>query len=733
MNLRSKRNLRAVSAFVLTSFVGSLSTPVFAAGAAAPSASPTADAMGAVSTRALSDMWGVWNRHLSAYQGPKSALSAGYAANFFKGQGASPAQVDVLVNNARSNGMLTSGTPTLTQATKSVGDKLKGLFRKVGTPKAEAVKAAEAKPTSAKAPASSAPAGDAAAAAAKPGLTSRVRSLFSRFKPASSAKAAAAKPATTAKPAASAIPVPGANAYQGVGLTPPRATTVTPAPKAPGDQGLLASAASKVRGAFQATGNAVKGAAAKTTKFVKGVADKTALGARRGAYAVGSTAQTGYLTTKYAIDPRPYFEIPIKGQTSIKVRGTHKSTVAFKDGKFTVKDFHYKSTWPTKADLAARVDAGAAQAQPKGFFGKVVAKFKGLSNNVKTRMRGEAKITPETRMEIQRLEISNNMIDQARTISDAQRALRVRIDQMKHTSQSLRRPLDVEQVKAMEKQIRSLEGTKKDLLKKASGTMDSKSSAVVKDAAKWALYSVGITASVNLIRQAFTDEGVDVGKAFSFLAQPSFWGGTAGGFLGSTLATALATSFMPPGVGLFMKVLPGFLGAAFGFDVGSSLFGGEMDLLGTMVTTLASAGGYTLAASLMGGVAAAPAFALIGAAIASGSLAGFLLDKFRGGPESESYILPEGPLDEGLDLGAPVASADPGSQALVTADASGGTDLKASITSANLATAQRQVDQAYNSYITYLKARKIPEATEAHKAYMDAMKQLEIAKGAAGQ
>ena len=595
----------------------------------------------------------------------------------------------MLVGNAKSQGHLTVGTSTLAQATKNATDRIKNLFSRNKAP--AAATSAETAAKEAAAAKSATGSNQAAAASSSGGLVGKVKSFFSRFKPA---------------PKVAAVPAGG-----GATATAAKASSASAssASAAGNDPGLLVAAATKVESGMRAATNAAKGAA-----------DKVALGARRGAFAVGSTAKTGFLSAKYAVDPRAYYEIPIHGKTSIKVRGTHKSTVAFKEGKWTVQDFNYKSTWPTKADLSSRVNTIEQGAKSTSFLGKIGDKFKSLVGNVKTRMRGEAKITPETRAEIQRLEISNNLIDQARTLSDAQRALRVRIDQMKHTSQSLRRPLDTAKVDAMEKQVRALENTKKDLLKKASGSMDGSGQTVIKDAAKWALYSVGITASINIIRQAFSGDGIDVGAAFSFMTTPSFWGGTAGGFLGSTLATALATSFMPPGVGIFMKVLPGFLGAAFGFEFGSSLFGGEMDLMGTIVTTLASAGGYGLAYSLLGG-AAAPGIALIGAAIAAGSLAGFLLDKFRGGPESESYILPEAPLDP-AQLDAPLASVEPAAEG----------DVKASITTANLSAAQKQVDQAYNAYINFLKERKIPEATSAHKAYMDAMKQLELAKANAG-
>ena len=332
-------------------------------------------------------------------------------------------------------------------------------------------------------------------------------------------------------------------------------------------------------------------------------------------------------------------------------------------------------------------------------------------------MRGEANISKTTRAELQRLEISNQLVDQARLLGDGQRALRVQIDQMRHTAKSLRKPLNVEKIKAMEREIRMMDSTRKQALRDASQSMKSPANKVVGDAVKWAAISVGITASINIIRQVASGEGVDLGKALNFMAQPSFWGGTAGGFLGSMLASSLAASLMPPGVGIFLRVLPGFLGAALGFDVGSSLFGGEMDLLGTMVTTLASAGGYSIAASFF----TAP-LALIGAAIAAGSLAGFVLDKLRGdGPAAEGYVLPESPVDMDLLADTALASVTP-------ADAVNAAAARSSITATNLATAQAQRDQAYNAYIGYMNKRNIPEATIAHKAYMDAEEQLKLAK-----
>lgn len=693
-----------VSAFVLTTFTGSLAAPAMAAPAVGSEAA-VASTMGAVSQSSLSNLWFVWGEHLKTLKG--NTPSTGQAAQFFQAKGASPAQIDVLVNNARAQGHLTSATPTASQAAKGWMDKVKGLFKKKGAQTVAEAEVAAAKAAGDAKAASARPAGEAAAASSG-GLVGKVKSFFARFKGGSTNAAASSQKypvpqnflkggtatASAEVAAASAKAAPSAGAVRG-------------APASAGDGGLLSGIVQKVRGAT-----------AKVSAGVRNVADKVGLGARRGAHAVGSTVKTGYLTAKYKVDPRSYYKIPINGDTTLNVRSTVKSNVYFKEGKWVTQDFSYKSSWPTKADLATRVDTmGAGQPQAQGFFGKIVGKFKGLVDKTKTALRGEKNISQGTRHEIQRLEMVNQSIDQARAISDAQRALKVRIDQMKYTAESLRKPLDVKQVQSMEKAYKQLEAQRKDLLNRANGAMDSPAKTIAGDAMKWAAYSVGITAAVNLIGQAVSGDGIDIGEAFAFLGKPSFWAGTAGGFLGATVAGAVANAIIPGG-GLFLKVLPGFLGAAFGFEFGSSLFGGQMDLLGTLVTTLASAGGYSLAAMMLGGVTAAPGIALVGAAIAAGSLAGFLLDKFRGDPDAEGYILPETPLGDAAELEAPSVTVE-------TPQPAASMSPKAS---ANLASAQAQVEQAYNAYITFLKARKIPEATTAHQAYMDAQRALELAK-----
>src|SRR5690606_2589930 len=101
--------------------------------------------------------------------------------------GANATQVEVLVNNARSQGMLTVGLPSAASAS-SLMDKLKGLFTRAGTPKTMSAAEAEA---AAKAAAAQPASG---AAASSGGLTAKVKGFFSRFKPSAAAAAGSADP-----------------------------------------------------------------------------------------------------------------------------------------------------------------------------------------------------------------------------------------------------------------------------------------------------------------------------------------------------------------------------------------------------------------------------------------------------------------------------------------------------------------------------------------------------------
>jgi len=451
---------------------------------------------------------------------------------------------------------------------------------------------------------------------------------------------------------------------------------------------------------------------------IKKGADAVALGAKRATYATGGAVKTASLTIADKLDFNRYYKIPLTDSTALKVRGEWKSVTKFTDGGWVVDTRTAHSKTPgSLGEQLGQVEMIAAKPEPTGFFGKIFSKFKNSVSSVKAKASGEGWTTEQTKAEVQKLQIEGNLMEQARMLNDAQRAIKYRIDHLIGKADALRKPVNETEIAALRKQYDAIETTKQQLQKKIAGIQDSPTRTVIKDAAKWALYSVGITASVNLIKQVFSGEGIDIKKAFAFIVEPQFWGGTVGGFLGSTLLTTLAAGIMPPGVGIFFKILPGFLGAALGFEMGAGLFGGSMDLLGAIVQTLASAGGYTLALSMIG-----PGFPAILAAIAAGSLASFLLNKFRGGYASEAYELPPTPIE--------VKPSDAVVQAEEPVDAPNAVKgPEKPVSTKSLAQLQNEMSTAYQNYMNFLKQRKVTDAKEAYTQYLDAKKALEEAKG----
>jgi len=147
------------------------------------------------------------------------------------------------------------------------------------------------------------------------------------------------------------------------------------------------------------------------------------------------------------------------------------------------------------------------------------------------------------------------------------------------------------------------------------------------NAAKFALTSVGIRAGINVLSQAVSGEGVDLGKALGFMGDPTFWTGTAGSFLGATLFTAIGNAVLP-GSGAIMSALPGFLGAAVGYEVGS----GNADRTNwtqLIASTAVSAAAFALIGGPLG----------IGASILAGMLVNKFFDKDEGAapPSLEEY------------------------------------------------------------------------------------------------
>lgn len=683
-----KSSLRTMSLFVVITFVLSLGAPVVEAAQTANAV--TATTMTQTATAGLSNLWFFWGEHIKKL---KVTPTKEVAFTFFQSRGATSSQATVLTGNAEAAGHLSSKMPAAAEASKNLFktyfDKFKGVFGAKTVVKPAAATTTTGLPgfegsaaksgleaTVTKTPVDSVKSGIS-------GLSAKVRGFFSSFRSGSNA-ATAEVAATQASSSASS------------------SSAVNTA-----DAAAAGSAAAKP-GFFSKIGQALKG-----TK------DATLLGAKRAAVGTGGAVKTGWLTLGDKLDFNRYYKIPVTDSIAIKTRGQWTSTTKFTDNGWVQGKYNVSSKTPgSLTDAIGKVDAIAAKPAPTGFFGKAFAKFKNSVSGVKNKIAGKGYTTEQTKMELQKLKIEGNLLEQSRMLNDTQRAIKYRIDHITGKANSLQKPVPQKEITALQKQYDAIENTKQKLQKDIAGVQDSSTKTVVKDAARWALYSIGITASVNLIKQVFSGEGVDIKKAFAFMVEPSFWGGTVGGFLGSTLLTTLAAGILPPGAGLFLKILPGFLGAALGFEMGSGLFGGQMDLLGAIVQTLASAGGYTMAMAMIG-----PGIPAILAAIAAGSLASMLLNKIRGGFQSEAYTLPPEPI-----VPRP-------SDAVVEADvpeavpaAVKGPDAPANLSLGEL---QAKVSKSYQDYMNFLKLRKMADAQNAYKDYVAAKTALESVKGAA--
>jgi hypothetical protein len=126
--------------------------------------------------------------------------------------------------------------------------------------------------------------------------------------------------------------------------------------------------------------------------------------------------------------------------------------------------------------------------------------------------------------------------------------------------------------KSINQEIKRLQGEQKQLnkdIKTAEKGERSPSAAknMVKSAAKWALFSTALTVSMRAIDQLRENDwdvsSIDWSDAVAPLKTPEFWGGTAGSFGLSMLASAVI-----PG-GTWLKTLGAIGGAAVGWQIGS--------------------------------------------------------------------------------------------------------------------------------------------------------------------
>jgi hypothetical protein len=701
------RWVRLIAVFVLVAFTGSLFAPALqaeqaAAAQAAAARIPTdTGVMTGNAKVALSDLWYSWVR-----QGGSSSVKPDrlFAQNFFRTKGATPHQADILVNNAQLEGRLSTPMPT---SQSGIG----GFFRRIlGIGGAQQPAAATA--------------GSAASASGRSGasgLMGRVRSLVGGIGGGSSSGSGAPVPngllggASGAASRAGSVAVVSASGVRSVHGGPPQ----VPPPSGPrpgwGD---------KVHEGINRAGDVVQGAHRK----VQGVG-----------YDMTSALSTALFTAKDKFDIRQFYSIPITDTAAVKITGGSQYNL-----KFTNKGW-VNQEMTAKVGLIDAIRSNEALGQvgqlqtqvgpaqvTSGGLGKIVSRFSDTLTRFRNKITGKPSLAPGEVQELGKLKIEANLLEHAQGVTQAQNAIKVRIDKLTGDAQRLGRPVPAEEIGHLSRTFDTLEVQKKDLVKKINQVDGSSPGSVVNNGMKWALYSVGIQAGVNVIRQVVSGEKVDFKSALSFVGQPSFWGGTVGGFIGSMVVSHLASSLIPGG-GIFMRVLPGFLGAAFGYEAGASLFGGGSgDWIGTIGATLASAGGYALAYSLLGG-AMAPGIALIGAGIAAGALFNFIYAKLRGAQGGGGANNPPIPPP---DLGVPPVdpqvniSSVPGTDAGVRPQAS-------PLGSGNLESAMRTMQQAYTEYINFLKDGKVTDARTAFDRYikakgdLDATRQSAVASAAA--
>ncbi len=665
-----RRLFRWTAAFTVMMFAASVVLPLPLSAAA--TASEAAANVENASRKALADLWFYWVDHIKEL-GRK--LKAEEAFAFFRKHGATESQAAQLTRNAAAEGQL-AGTAVGTEAASERGNIITQWWKRLtsrrrGTPKADEL------------PVSSS---EAAASASKKGFFARFLEKFRARRKARtvsndllSARLRGDRVTVKSNREDLALVTHRRNA----GKVVVEAEPVTPKP------GFFGRMKEAFKDMFQ--------------------------GVHRTFHAAGGALKTGALTIGDKLDFHKYYELPVTENTTIKVRGEFKGVTKFtKKGWVVSQRTSTSHAYGQMADYVAgrQLEATASKPCPGGVFARSFQRFKDSLAKLKARLGGRARYSPETKAELTRLKLEGDLMEHARILNEAQRAIKIRIDNLRSMASHLGKEPPVDEIRALEARYRSIEKMKHDVARKMDELHSSPAGSVMKDAAKWALYSVGITASINLIRQAVKGEKLDFHKALSFMGEPQFWGGTAGGFLGSMMFRTLFAGIMPAGI--FFQVLPSFLGAALGFEYGAAVFGAKADLLGTVVQSVASAGGYALAASLLG--PGAPALVLMAAAIGAGSLAAVILDKLRGGPEAEAFVLPKN-----VDASAPPKENLQGAPAAVPAVK----PPHAPARGMDLAKAQEQMRKAYNDYINYLKQRKVAEARAARKRYEEAKKVLD--------
>jgi len=661
-----ERALRYTSLGLVFVFSTSLGVPYLHAAESAPSTVAATNAtMALTAKKSLSSLWLAWVKNGGT---STTKPDRAFAQDFFQKNGATPQQASTLVNNAQAEGQLIGALPSSQTGIKGMFNKLFGLK--------------QAEPAAA---------GAAAQVAEKATLATRIKTAVDKIR---------GKTTTST--------VAPANATQ---------TSSTAA---------SATAPKTIQGAIQNVGEQVKAGVDKVKLIgARGTADATA------------AISTGYLTSVDAFNLKQFYKIPISQNASIKIQGGSNYTTKFVSNSalgFDVVNQQVKSSINavdaiSKNEALLKISklqtqAGTAEVTTSG-LGNVVSKIKSSLTNLKDKVMGTSgpNAPKDAGPKLTQLDMQSNMLEHAQALNQVEQSINTRIQKLTTDAARLQRPAPTQEIADLKAAMKDVQSQKSEVMRRLDGKNGPGGQSVIKSGVQWALWSVGITASINVIKQVVGGEKVDFKKALSFMGDPSFWGGTAGGFLGSMVVSRLASAIIPGG-GIFMSVLPGFLGAALGFEAGSGLFGGGSgDIMGTVGQSIASAGGYALAASLLGGGMFGPLLGALGA----GVLFNIIWSKLRGtnGPPGDGLDLPPPTLDPNLDINA-LNTMGPAELSLMP-----GAEADAVPTSANMSELMNTMQIEYKDYINFLKEGKVADAREAYQRYSSVKTNLDTARQSA--
>jgi hypothetical protein len=248
------------------------------------------------------------------------------------------------------------------------------------------------------------------------------------------------------------------------------------------------------------------------------------------------------------------------------------------------------------------------------------------------------------------------------------------------------------------------------------------------------LIGAGTNILLSLGRQLKSGEKLDFGEAIKSVANPGFLVGTLGSAGGAYLGSKLllmpmfdvlltrVSGSLPPFAGMFLRLLPAFIGGAVGGGLAGSVLGQKPDWALIFSQTLGAAMGTALAASFF------PGLGMMGQ-IAAGMIGGWVAEKIlgmiRGNPKSEAQA-----------NSAPTEGGAPGSLPPADGDATAG--VPDGFSEADVSTAFNNLTASYQKYLAAEKAGQLDVAAASyqeylgHKRKLDAYRQLSF-RGSSAQ